>query len=129
MAEDLDRDFEKVREKARQDRKEKENIYNAYQELLKRKEKDDGETEAKIRRLEEMNEEKDKKIEEKDEKLSADFLLNNVFQSILKGQILLQDEKGCKDHFPSSRISQVSEPTGSKTKNFTETRFRRQVSL
>ena len=87
MAEHLDRDFEKVREKARQDRKEKENIYNAYQELLKRKEKDDGETEAKIRRLEEMNEEKDKKIEEKDEKLSsADFLLNNVFQSILKGQ-------------------------------------------
>ena len=129
MAEDLDRDFEKVREKARQDRKEKENIYNAYQELLKRKEKDDRETEAKIRRLEEMNEEKDKKIEEKDKKLSADFLLNNVFQSILKGQILLQDEKGCKDHFPSNRISQVSEPTRSKTKNFTETRFRWQVSL
>ena len=92
MAEDLDRDFEKVREKARQDRKE--NIYNAYQELLKRKEKDDGQTEAKIRRLEEMNEEKDKKIEEKDKKLSADFLLNNVFQSILKGQISLNDEKG-----------------------------------
>ena len=74
--------------------KEKENIYNAYQELLKRKEKDNGETEAKIRRLEEMNEEKDKKIEEKDEKLSADFLLNNVFQSILKGQISFNDEKG-----------------------------------
>ena len=50
MAEDLDRDLENVKEKARHDREEKENIYNAYQELLKQKEKDDGETEAKIRR-------------------------------------------------------------------------------
>ena len=46
MAEDLERDFEKEKEKARQEREEKENIYNAYQELLKRKEKEDGETEA-----------------------------------------------------------------------------------
>ena len=46
MAESLERDFEKEKEKARQDREGKENIYNAYQELLKRKEKEDGETEA-----------------------------------------------------------------------------------
>ena len=39
MAEDLERDFEKEKEKARQEREEKENIYNAYQELLKRKQK------------------------------------------------------------------------------------------
>ena len=85
MAEDLDRDLENVKEKARHDREEKENIYNAYQELLKQKEKDNGQTEAKIRRLEEMNEEKGKKIEEKDEKLEE------------KDEKIRELEKKCKE--------------------------------
>ena len=59
--------------------------------------------------------------------LSADFLLNDVFQSILKDQIGCHDEKSWNEHFPSNRISQAFERRRSKTKNFTETRFRRWI--
>ena len=58
--------------------------------------------------------------------LLADFMSNDVFQSILKGEIRFHDEKSWNDHFPSSR---VYEPRRSKTENFTESHFRWQMSL